>query len=131
MCPGQRDPFSGDVADGALHGRGSADMKGALAAMVHGVAGLDCSRLTGRAVVSASVLEEVLEGVALAKVIEQTGADFVIIGEATELQLARAVVAGRRFTWRRLAAPPTGPCPIWAATLCWTCYGSSPWWGAD
>jgi len=85
----ERDPHSGDVADGALHGRGSADMKGALAAMVHAIAGLDRSRLAGRAVVSASVLEEVLEGVALAKVIEQTGADFVVIGEATELQLAR------------------------------------------
>lgn len=87
--PWARDPFSGDVADGALHGRGSADMKGALAAMIHGVGGLDRSRLAGRAVVSASVLEEVLEGVALAKVVEQTGADFVVIGEATELQLAR------------------------------------------
>lgn len=87
--PWARDPHSGDVAEGALHGRGSADMKGALAAMVYGIAGLDRSRLAGRAVVSASVLEEVLEGVALAKVIEQTGADFVVIGEATELQLAR------------------------------------------
>ena len=87
--PWQRDPYSGDVAGDALHGRGSADMKGALAAMLHGVAGLERSRLAGRAVVSASVLEEVLEGVALAKVIEQTGADFVVIGEATELQLAR------------------------------------------
>ena len=87
--PWERDPHSGDVADGALHGRGSADMKGALAAMVYGVAGLDRNRLAGRAVVSASVLEEVLEGVALAKVIAQTGADFVVIGEATELQLAR------------------------------------------
>ncbi len=29
-----RDPFSGEIADGALHGRGSADMKGGLAAAV-------------------------------------------------------------------------------------------------
>ncbi|RME60031.1 MAG: M20/M25/M40 family metallo-hydrolase, partial [Caldilineae bacterium] len=88
-APWELDPFSGEVMAGALHGRGSADMKGALAAMVHGVAKLDRSRLRGKAVVSASVMEEVLEGVALEKVIEQTGADFVVIGEATELNLAR------------------------------------------
>lgn len=87
--PWQLDPFSGVIAEGRLHGRGSADMKGALAAMVHGVAGLERDRLRGRAVVSASVMEEVLEGVALARVIEQTGADFVVIGEATGLHVVR------------------------------------------
>ncbi len=83
------DPFGGLVAEGMLHGRGSADMKGALAAMVHGVAGLDRRELSGRAVVIASVMEEVLEGVALARAIEQTGADLVVIGEATDLNVAR------------------------------------------
>ncbi len=83
------DPFGGLVSQGMLHGRGSADMKGALAAMVHGVAGLDRRHLRGRAVVIASVMEEVLEGVALARAIEQTGADLVVIGEATDLNVAR------------------------------------------
>ena len=87
--PWELDPFSGEVAQGALHGRGAADMKGALAAMVYGVIGLDRSRLKGKAVVSASVMEEVLEGVALEKVIAQTGADFVVIGEASNLQIVR------------------------------------------
>jgi acetylornithine deacetylase len=32
------DPFSGDVADGLLHGRGSVDMKGGLVAAMHGLA---------------------------------------------------------------------------------------------
>lgn len=87
--PWERDPFGGEVTKDALHGRGSADMKGALAAMVHGVGGLDRRKLKGKAVVSASVMEEVLEGVALQKVIAQTGADFVVVGEASDLQLVR------------------------------------------
>lgn len=33
-APWARDPFSGDVSDGVLHGRGSADMKGGVAALV-------------------------------------------------------------------------------------------------
>ena len=34
-------------------------------------------------------MEEVLEGVALEKVVAQTGADFVVIGEASDLQIVR------------------------------------------
>jgi putative selenium metabolism hydrolase len=88
-APWKLDPFSGEIMDGALHGRGAADMKGALAAMVYAAASLDRSKLAGKVVISASVLEEVLEGVALEKVVAQTGADFVVIGEATGLHLAR------------------------------------------
>lgn len=87
--PWALDPFSGEVTANALHGRGAADMKGALAAMVHGINALDRTKLKGKAVVSASVMEEVLEGVALEQVIAQTGADFVIIGEASDLQIVR------------------------------------------
>jgi putative selenium metabolism hydrolase len=87
--PWDLDPFSGEVMEGALHGRGSADMKGALAAMVYAAASLDRGQLKGKVVVSASVLEEVLEGVALEKVVAQTGADFVVIGEASNLNLVR------------------------------------------
>jgi len=86
--PWKKDPFSGEVADGFLHGRGSADMKGALAAMVHAAAGVDRTRLRGRVVVSASPMEEVLEGAALKPVMEAFPPDFVVIGEATDLNLA-------------------------------------------
>lgn len=92
IAPGstwQRDPFAADVVDGCVHGRGTADMKGALAAMIYAVAGIDHAQLAGRVAVSATVLEEVMEGISLATVIEEMQPDFVIIGEASELNLNR------------------------------------------
>ncbi len=64
-------------------------MKGALGAMVHAAASVDRSKLSGRIVISASTLEEVLEGVALKVVMDRYPPDFVVIGEATDLNLAR------------------------------------------
>ena len=87
--PWQGDPFSGRVENDAIHGRGSADMKGALGAMVYGAGSVDRSKLSGRIVVSASVMEEVLEGVALKVVMDAYPPDFVVIGEATGLKLSR------------------------------------------
>jgi putative selenium metabolism hydrolase len=85
----EKDPFSGELADGFLFGRGSADMKGALAAIVHAAARTDRTGIRGRMVVSASPMEEVLEGVTLRAVMESFPPDFVVIGEATGLNLAR------------------------------------------
>ena len=84
------DPFGGDETDGRIYGRGSSDMKGALAAMIHGIGTLDRSTLGGRAVVSASVGEELIEGAALRVVMQKHGADFVVIGEASDLDVVRA-----------------------------------------
>lgn len=92
IAPGStwtRDPFGAVLEDGYLFGRGAADMKGALAAMVYAVGSLDRSALAGRAVVSATVMEEVLEGIALESVMERVRPDFVVIGEATQLNLNR------------------------------------------
>jgi putative selenium metabolism hydrolase len=87
--PWQHDPFGAQIDGDCLFGRGVADMKGALAAMLHAAAGIDRTRLAGRVVVSASTLEEVLEGVALRAVMDDVQPDFVVIGESTNLQLAR------------------------------------------
>jgi putative selenium metabolism hydrolase len=85
--PWAHEPFGAEREGTRLYGRGTSDMKGALAGMVHAAAGLDRSRLAGRVVVSASVMEEVLEGVALKAVMDEVRPDFVIIGEATHLNL--------------------------------------------
>ena len=92
IAPGSfwtREPFGAEIADSFLYGRGVADMKGALAAMVHAAASVDRSKLAGKVVVSASVMEEVYEGGALQTVMAEVNPDLVVIGEASELNLVR------------------------------------------
>lgn len=53
------DPYAGDVVDGRLRGRGSADMKAGVAAMIHAARALQLSGpFPGRVVVAALVDEE-------------------------------------------------------------------------
>ncbi|HEY5728585.1 MAG TPA: YgeY family selenium metabolism-linked hydrolase [Anaerolineales bacterium] len=90
IAPGSvwtKDPFGGEVIDGYLYGRGASDMKGALAAMVHAAGSVDKSKLAGRVVISASVLEEVYEGGALKTVMDAINPDYVVIGESSNLNL--------------------------------------------
>jgi putative selenium metabolism hydrolase len=92
IAPGStwnRKPFGGEIDGGYLYGRGSADMKGALAAMIHAAAAADRAQLAGRVAVSATVMEEVMEGGSLQAVMEAVQPSFVIIGESTELNLNR------------------------------------------
>lgn len=90
IAPGStwtKDAFGGEILDGYLYGRGAADMKGALAAMVYAAASVDKSKLSGRVVISASVMEEVFEGGALKTVMDQVDPEYVVIGEASNLNL--------------------------------------------
>ncbi len=57
--------------------------------MLHGVAAADRARLAGRVAVSATVMEEVMEGVSLKTVMEHVHPNAVVIGEATQLNLNR------------------------------------------
>jgi putative selenium metabolism hydrolase len=83
-----RDPY-GEIVGERLYGRGSMDMKGPLAAAIYGVASLRDGLPRGRVVVSASIAEELVEGTALMHVAQRVKPDFVIIGEATSLNIAR------------------------------------------
>lgn len=85
--PWQHDPYGAEIVGSRMVGRGTSDMKGAITAMVHAAAGADRSRLAGRVAVSVTVMEEVLEGVALKTVMNAVKPDFVVIGESTELNL--------------------------------------------
>ena len=83
-----RDPFGAEIADGRLYGRGATDMKGPLAASLCGVA--DAARSGGllrQVAVSASVLEETIEGLALAAVLDRTQPEAVVICEPSSLAI--------------------------------------------
>ena len=86
------DPWGGMIENGHLFGRGAADMKGSLAAMIHAAGAFDRSKLNGRVFVSATVSEEVAEGGALKSVIDTIHPDYVVIGEATQLHLNRGAL---------------------------------------
>ena len=81
------DPYGGEVMEGKLMGRGSADMKGPIAAMVCAAAYIDRSAIAGTIIISASVAEEMIPGRALEKILDVFQADAVIITEPTKLQI--------------------------------------------
>jgi putative selenium metabolism hydrolase len=83
------EPF-GELRDGRLYGRGSMDMKGPLAAVIHGAA--TASVAGGRVVVSASIAEEMIEGYATVDVARRVRPGVAVICEAT----GRRVAVGQR-----------------------------------
>ncbi len=92
IAPGiqwRHDPFGGEIEDSFIYGRGAADMKGALAAMIRAAGAVDRANLRGRVIVAATVMEENLEGAALKVIMDAIRPDGVVIGEATELNLNR------------------------------------------
>jgi putative selenium metabolism hydrolase len=88
-----RDPFGAEIDSDTLYGRGTADMKGALAAMVYGAKMLidqDVS-LRGELYMVGAVQEEPCEGLGMRVLIqeEELIPDYVLLGEATSLQISR------------------------------------------
>lgn len=84
------DPYSGRILEDRIYGRGASDMKGAVAAMACAAAfyAEQCGRdFPGDIYVAGVVYEELYEGIAARKISEFVKPDFVIIGEASELNL--------------------------------------------
>jgi len=87
-------PYGGETDDGKLYGRGTSDMKGSLAAMISGIGILSDIKenFSGEIAVSASVMEEVTEGVGLSYNLNHFRPDYVIIGESSNLK----IICGQR-----------------------------------
>jgi putative selenium metabolism hydrolase len=83
-------PYGGEIHDGRLWGRGVADMKGPLAAMVYAVGALARTgpRPSGDIYVAGVVQEEV-GGLGTKKLVQTVTPDVAVVGEATSNQLAR------------------------------------------
>jgi putative selenium metabolism hydrolase len=80
-------PFSGEVREGCLFGRGAVDMKGAIAAQVAG-ASRALTEIQGTLLFAYVTHEETAEGAVLARVLDKfPKPDLVILGEPTDLRL--------------------------------------------
>lgn len=83
-------PFAAEIHDGKMYGRGTSDMKGAVAAMT--CAAADFAKDTGKdfageIYVSGVVHEECFEGIAAREISKKVQPDYVVIGEASQLNL--------------------------------------------
>jgi acetylornithine deacetylase len=82
-------PFDARVEDGRLYGRGSYDMKGALAAAMLALADAAAAGLRGDVILTA-VADEEVASIGTEAVLRHVTADAAIVCEPTELQLAIA-----------------------------------------
>ncbi|MDC7235845.1 MAG: YgeY family selenium metabolism-linked hydrolase [Spirochaetales bacterium] len=84
------DPWSAELKDGKIYGRGTSDMKGAFAAMLWAAASFYKStggKFSGAVHVAGVVHEECFEGIAARKISEVLNPTLVVIGEASQLNL--------------------------------------------
>ncbi len=84
------DPFGAEIINNRIYGRGTSDMKGGLSAMALAVANFANAtnrNFPGKIVVAGIVHEELFEGVASKYICDAYNPDYVVIGEASELNL--------------------------------------------
>lgn len=86
----EHDPFGAEIVDGKMYGRGTSDMKGALSSMLAAASyyAKDCDyEFAGDIYVAGVVHEECFEGVAAREISAYVKPDYVIIGEASQLNI--------------------------------------------
>jgi putative selenium metabolism hydrolase len=98
-------PFGAEIHDHRVWGRGATDIKGGLAAMIVALASIPRTAFSGTLIVSASIGEEQIEGLAMQPIIANTRPDFVVICEPTGCQLA-AGQKGRTEFWIEVSGRP-------------------------
>lgn len=93
---GMTRPFDPVIKDGRLFGRGSQDMKGGVAAMIGAARDLAQAGLPRGKVVIACVIDEEYESIGAEALVTKWGADFGVVTEPTDLQIA---IGHKGFAW--------------------------------
>jgi len=116
----EHDPFAADLVDGRIYGRGSADMKGGVAAMVAAAASLASSGFRPRAdlILACTAGEEagMLGALTMVERRSLEGARHLVVAEPSDLNV---FVGEKGVLWTRLRA------------LGRTAHGSMPWLGVN
>lgn len=83
-------PFKAEIHEGKVYGRGTSDMKGAVAAMAVAASAFaqECDKdFAGEIYVDGVVHEECFEGVGARLIDQEVQPDYVVIGEASQLNM--------------------------------------------
>lgn len=82
-------PFSGEIVDNKMYGRGTCDMKSSLCAMIEAGGNLIASnnRDFCSFYVVGVIYEEIFEGVSFGKVLDEIDVDAVVLGEPSDMRV--------------------------------------------
>jgi acetylornithine deacetylase len=94
---GMTDPFSAEITDGRMYGRGTYDMKGGLAACIGAVKTVrDAGVTLGGDLLVAAVADEEVTSIGMSEVLVHHSTDAAIVTEPTELEIC---LAHKGFCW--------------------------------